>query len=168
MDRHPDLPAELQDNLVAYLDGELDESATQEIERTLSQSMNARRAVDELTLVWEMLDELPRQEASEAFTEKTLSTIRVIETEEAASPQKITRRLRPIFRVGSWAAGLLLAAAGGYFLTNRWVTDESTVLLRELPVIEKIDVYTEVNNVEFLVELQQSGLFDGEPKHDTR
>ena len=68
---------EMRGNLVAYLDGELDEAATQKIEQTLAENSDVRGEVESLARTFEMLDELPRQEVSEEFTARTLSTIQV-------------------------------------------------------------------------------------------
>ena len=68
------LTSQQRENLVAYLDGELDEVETQEIERTLAHSLEARHEVDMLTRTWELLDTLPKSKASEEFSERTTRT----------------------------------------------------------------------------------------------
>src|SRR5690348_13404435 len=52
-------------NLVAYLDGELNDAQTRAIATKLTQSLTARREVEALQKTWEMLDLLPRPKASE-------------------------------------------------------------------------------------------------------
>ena len=53
------LNPEQRDNLAAYLDGELEETATQEIEQILAVSEVARHEVDMLSRTWDLLNSLP-------------------------------------------------------------------------------------------------------------
>jgi anti-sigma factor RsiW len=62
------LTQQQRDDLTAYLDGELDDAATHEIEQVLAQSPVARNEVEMLTRTWEMLSLLPRAQAGEDFT----------------------------------------------------------------------------------------------------
>ena len=55
----------LKEDLVAYLDGELDEQASQDIEQTLAQSPAARREVEALARTWKLLRVLPEVKASD-------------------------------------------------------------------------------------------------------
>ena len=71
-------------NLVAYIDGELTEHESRVIATKLTQSATARREVDSLKKTWELLEYLPRPQASEAFPERTLTSIRSIETRGVA------------------------------------------------------------------------------------
>jgi anti-sigma factor RsiW len=54
MDNPTPITPELRENLVAYLDGELDEVATLEVERTLSESAEIRLEVEELSRTWDL------------------------------------------------------------------------------------------------------------------
>ncbi len=163
----PEPSPRIDENLTAYLDGELNEAVTKEIESTLADSAQTRQRVDSLISTWEMLDLLPRARASEDFTERTMSCVSI--------PEAATQRLPVAWSKNGWskttrrgaalavgAAGLVLAAGLGFLATNRWVPNESDRLVRDLPLIENLDLYTEIDNVEFLKELQQSGLFDDE------
>ena len=162
MSESTELPQEQRDNLVAYLDGELNDETTQGIEQSLARSAKVRQEVEALRVTWDMLDHLPRTRASDEFTEKTLSTIKTGDIHQQVPDTTRRNRARNgvVWAVG--AAGLVLAAGLGFFATNRWVSTEADDLVRELPVIERFEVYTEVGSVEFLRELQESGVFDEE------
>ena len=71
-------------DLVAYVDGELPEAHSRLISTKLTQSATARREVEMLQKTWEMLDHLPRPQATEHFSEKTISHIRRLETKRHA------------------------------------------------------------------------------------
>ncbi len=162
MNSSPEFPEKLQDNLVAYLDGELNESATQNIEQTLSKSADARHEVDVLSRIWELLDYLPRAGASDDFTERTVASVKV---KDVGTGRTVDgwwfRHARRGAVLVVLVAGLTLSAAFGFMVGHRWPGEEDQ-LVEELPLIKGLDVYAEVDSVGFLKELQKSGLFDDE------
>lgn len=166
MDKIPRLTAEQRSNLVAYLDGELAGGAMQEIERTLAESPVARHEVEMLTRTWELLDTLPPAAASQEFTANTLTSIQALDHRRPLSEQPWYQRARRGVVVAGWVAGLAAASVIGFLVTARWIPDRSAALIRDFPVIQDLDTYTEVGNVEFLQELKDSGLFDETPSED--
>jgi hypothetical protein len=60
------------------------------------------------------------------------------------------------------AGGFGVAALASYLLISFLFARPNQQLLRDLPVIEDIDLYRVVENEEFLRELEESGLFDEE------
>src|SRR5579859_2895023 len=79
------LSSEQRENLTAYLDGELDEATTQDIEQVLAVSEVARHEVDMLSRTWDLLNALPTHKASEEFTHKTMSNLRAAEHAPASA-----------------------------------------------------------------------------------
>lgn len=162
MDSPVFLSNEQRAELVAYLDGELDESASAEIERLIASDERVRHEADLLTRSFELLEVLPRERASDTFTVQTMATVRVSDAQTRQHDER--RRTRWLSRkaaaYGGWAAGVALALVAGFLVTSRWIPDESRLLIEDLPVIQNLDMYTEVESVDFLRELQQSGLFD--------
>jgi len=158
------LTSQQRENLVAYLDGELDEDATQEIERTLARSLEARHEVDMLTRTWELLDTLPKSKASDEFSERTLSSIKVEDLNQSEAgwfqPANWTRRTYPVF----WCLGLIVAATAAFSVSRYGISNESEQLVEELHLIENYNIYSDITDVEFLQELQKSGLFDEDLK----
>ena len=61
--------------LVAYLDGELDEAATQAVEAKIAADPDARAELDALKQTWGMLDYLPKASPSANFTNRTLERL---------------------------------------------------------------------------------------------
>ena len=158
------------EKLVAYLDGEVSEQEAIEVEQSLSRDEEIRVHVDSLERTWQLLGKLPIAKASEEFTENTLSTIKTIQLKTQASEDqnrsgfsmsKQTQvQLRKAAVAGGWAIGLACSIFFGFVMTNQWVPEESEPLLTELSFIENLDTYSEVQNLEFLEELQQSGTFN--------
>ncbi len=64
-----------KEDLVAYLDGELDEEAARALEAKLNLDPQARAEADALKQAWGLLDYLPRSEPSPTFTHRTLEKL---------------------------------------------------------------------------------------------
>lgn len=159
MEKISRLSAEQRSDLIAYLDGELDERASQEIEQALARSAVARHEVDVLARTWDMLNLLPRPKASGGFTQKTVASLKTLDIPRA--PITTQAWFRAGYRslvVMSWAAGLVCAAWLGFTVTHRFVPNEADQLLDDLPVILDFDQYTEVGNAEFLRALKKNSI----------
>ena len=83
--------------LVAYLDGELDEEATQAVEAKIAGDPEVRAELDALKQTWGMLDYLPKASPSPNFTHRTLQRLTV----EIASPRAKPSRRRAAAFLGS-------------------------------------------------------------------
>ena len=100
MDKITRITAEHRANLVAYLDGELDETTTREIEQTLSKSPVARNDIEMLARTWEMLDTLPQASASDGFTVRTLVSLKAADAPRSLSDQPWFKNARRGVRHG--------------------------------------------------------------------
>jgi anti-sigma factor RsiW len=160
------------EDLVAYLDGELNDDDASRLEETLAEQASIRRDVENLTRVWELLDLLPGSKASANFTERTLSAIQTrqaqTDAEEADMRPMVTAkghqwraRARQVTLRFAAFLGLAIVGAIGFNGTFRRNAEPMEQLLQDLPVIERLDQYREVGSLEFLEELNDSGLLDG-------
>jgi anti-sigma factor RsiW len=149
-----DFPADL----VAYLDGELDAARTRAVEERLSSDAAYRRQLRELQQAWDLLDQLPKADVDETFTQTTLAMVAVSVSGEVEQAQVRRGRTRRWLRwTGSVAA--VAAFAAGYVAVSIVVSRENRRLLRDLPVIERLDEYRYADSVEFLRQLEREGLF---------
>jgi anti-sigma factor RsiW len=170
MQKIPRLTQDQRSNLVAYLDGELSEPAVKEIDQVLSKSPAVRHDVEMLARTWDLLDQLPRLATEEDFTARTLSVAQKEEAPRPLLPTSVSERLqsRQLRRGGVlliWLAVLAASAFLGYSATAHWVPDQSEDLLRNLEVVEKLDLYRNVESLEFLKQLDEKiGTFDAQPK----
>lgn len=150
-----------QEELVAYLDGELDAARSAVIDRRLAEEPEFRLRLQQLQQAWDLLDELPRPRTAEDFTRSTVEIV-------VASANDELGRLEAIPRWRRWLPTLagttlvLAAAAGGFLISWLQVTAEDRQLLQDLPVIERVDKYQYVPGVEFLRQLEQQKLFEAE------
>jgi len=150
--------AQLREELVAYLDGELDAEQSRRIEERAAVEPNARHMLEELDRTWHMLDELDSPPTSEDFTCTTLEMVALAAAEDVqeAKAQRPRRRLR----AGLWAAGGLLgAAAAGFLIVTSLIPDPNAQLLQDLPILENYDQYREIGSIEFLRALNNAELF---------
>jgi hypothetical protein len=161
-------PALLDEELVAYLDGELDAESARRIEGLLASDPEIRRRLQSLERTWELLDELDAAPAGEPFTRTTLEMVAVAarqdaERDKAEAPR---RRRRWLFVAG---VSLVAAAAVGFLAVASY--DPERQLLRDLPLLENLDEYRQVGSIDFLHKLRDEKLFSKEggepPKSDT-
>jgi anti-sigma factor RsiW len=163
MEKIPRLSSQRREDLVAYLDGELEEEASREIERTLAHSPVARHEVEMLTRTFELLDFLPAAKATEEFTDRTLATVRLTESRPPLADRPWFRQVRRGLVVVGCLAAVSAFGAIGFLATNAWVPDESDMLVEDLPVIQNLDLYREVGDLEFLRDLQRLGYLLDDP-----
>jgi len=162
------LTPEIRADFVAYLDGELDEQAAERIETVLAQSNVARKDVEGLAQTYELLDVLPRHEASAEFADKTMATIRFSEWRPDYRETKWFRTLRGSLHVLIWMIALVAVVMAAFLATRRWVPSEADVLVHELPIIERLDTYSEVGGIEFLERLDRQGAMLEEMSRESR
>jgi anti-sigma factor RsiW len=167
----PTTPDPLDDDLVAYLDGELDEKSAQQVEARIGTDPAARAEADALRKTWDLLDYLPRPEPSPTFTTRTLDRLAVRPSGSLPAPAPVRRRWAVRL---AWAAAALVALAAGYGaagLAPRPAPPgpaeiDEVALARDRRVIENLQLYQHVDNLEFLLELAKPDLFgDDAPGH---
>jgi anti-sigma factor RsiW len=155
----------LQEQLVSYLDGELEAGEARRIEEALAGDPHVRQELQQLERSWHLLDELPRTQVDESFTRTTVEMIAVQAEQELAVVQaELPRRQR---RAWLLAAGLVLVAAAAGFVTIGVFSHRSDEqLLTDLPVVEHLDQYREAGDIDFLRTLKARGFTEAEAKHE--
>jgi anti-sigma factor RsiW len=177
MSKPSSLTAQDRDNLVAYLDGELDERTARALQAKLARDPQARSEVEALKRSWNMLDYLPRGEASSQFTSRTMDRLSTIQPAMIAvtDPEQVsyedskpkTPRRWPLFT--GWSLAILMAALLGYFGSRAyWVrkrpalpADVDAALIQDLRLFDNKRSYDHVSDINFLRSLDVSDLFDG-------
>lgn len=118
-------------DLVAYLDGELDEEAAQALEARLSKDPAARAELESLRQVYGLLDYLPRPEPSGNFTHRTMERLALGGPlrETGKMPQPGFSWLVPV----GWAVAVLLIFGLGWlgagYLWHRESKEKKPALL---------------------------------------
>jgi hypothetical protein len=152
-----------QEQLTAYLDGELDSTTSLEIERRLAAEPGVQQTLKQFQQTWDLLDQLPRAEIDARFTRSTVEMIAVAAEADAGGERSPA--------AGRWrfmrqAAGLLAAAAAGFLMVRLLWPEPNGPLLRDLPVLENLEAYRQTPDLEFLKQLNKSGLFAEEPSNE--
>jgi anti-sigma factor RsiW len=151
----------IDEEIVAYLDGELDSDAEARVVRRLSDDAAYRSRLGQLQHAWDLLDNLRRTEADDEFVNSTVAMVAVQAEQESKSQQMRVVRQRSL----AWlalAAIVLLSMASGYFVLHRRMTRTDRELVRDLPVIEHVDEYRNVDDIDFLKRLERENLFAAE------
>ena len=152
---------DIDEELVAYLDGELDAEEAARIERRLADDPHYRARLVQLQRAWDMLDTLERTEADDHFTQSTVAMVAVKAQDDLKVESHSGRRSRNV----AWLAlaiGATAAAIVGFSMIQHRLDRPNRELVRDLPVIERIDEYRNIDSVEFLRQLHSEGLFAAE------
>ncbi|MHC5538613.1 anti-sigma factor family protein [Singulisphaera rosea] len=146
-------------NLVAYIDGELNEAESRVIATKLTKSPTARREVEALEKTWELLDQLPRPKVSEEFTARTLSEVQQLSLAGDRFESAVKRTAAHAGHVAAWVAASFVAIGVGYALMQ-WAWPNPTArLARDLSIAEHYDEYHDVGSFNFLEDLSRSTEF---------
>lgn len=148
----------VDEELIAYLDDQLSAAERARVESRLAEDEAYRLRLALLERSWEMLDILPRPEPQADFARSTVEMTAV--RAQADLEQKKVRQFRAS-RLRFWFLGVaaIAATAAGFAGVLMVLTAEDRRLVRDLPVIERVEEYRSVDNVEFLKMLEKAGLF---------
>lgn len=190
-DRTLDEPLELPGDdteLIAYLDGELDGEEAAEVEARLARDPAARAAAEAYRQSFDLLDYLPKPEASPDFTARTVTRLQPAAPASGSLPMPVGSATIPIPAASgsgfvpalpprrrawpellAWAVAAVLVLVLGYvghsvarpLLHPPVAPDEPT--LADLEVIERLPLYLGVDDLPFLRQLADADLFDESP-----
>jgi anti-sigma factor RsiW len=151
----------LDEELVSYLDGELSPEAAQQVERRLAEDAGYRARLAQLQRAWDLLDSLQRTEADDEFVHSTVAMVAVQASEDAKSQAMRTVQRRSLAWLAIGAL-VLLSTTLAFGLIQRRLGRSNRQLLRDLPVIERVDEYRNIDSLEFLKSLERENLFAAE------
>ena len=156
-----DTTASIDEEIVAYLDGELDMEGAAKVERRLADDPRYNARLNQLQRAWDMLDNLRRSEADDDFVNSTVAMV-AVQAEVAAKTQALRAVRRRNFTWLALVAVLMLSMATAFFAFQQRLTRENRQLIRNLPLIERVDDYGNVDSFEFVKQLQDENLFTAE------
>ena len=160
-----DGPESLNEQLVAYLDGELDDEASRRIEERLTSDSTLRDQLGRLERTWDALDKLERVEVDEDFTRTTIEMVALVAEKERQQEEQL-RPVRERRRLLIGSAGLLSACLAGYVAVWSFWPDPNQGWIDDLPVLERLDEYRQIDNIGFLKLLHEKQLFPAEDQDD--
>lgn len=151
----------MEEELVAYLDGELPDAERARIERRLADDTAYQRKLAQLQKAWDLLDLLQKAEPDAEFARSTVEMVAIQQEKDAELLQTTRQRKKAGWLAGGGVAIVLLAAAGYFVVWNQWLAPERQ-FLKDVPVIERVDQFRHAESVDFLEQLRKEGLFAGE------
>jgi len=149
----------LDEELVAYLDGELAPEKAASIELRLASDANVRARLQALQRAWDMLDELPQEEIQEEFTQTTIAMV-VASAESVTTQAKQSASWRATKIWGLTAVVCAMASFASYQVVDGILNAPNERLKKDLQVIDNMDAYRSAESVEFLRRLSAEGLFE--------
>lgn len=153
--------ASIDEEIVAYLDGELDMETAAKVERRLADDPRYNARLNQLQRAWDMLDNLRRTEADDDFVNSTVAMV-AVQADEAAKTQELRAVRRRNFTWLALAAVAVLSATTAFTMLQTWLSRDNRQLVRDLPVIERVDEYRNIESLDFVKQLQRENLFPAE------
>lgn len=164
-DRPP--PPDATEELVAYLDGELDAKAAEAVAARLGLDPKLRAEADGLQRAWDVLDLLPRPHPSASFANRTITQVIPVPTQAyvpATMPALHAARGRGFWLVASIL--IALAGLGGFFGRRAVVPTPAGVdaeqVLEDAKLLKNLRLYRNVDDLEFARALAEPELFGDE------
>ncbi len=170
-DLDPVQPNPLEERLVAYLDGELEDADARKVEDLLAGDPKARELLTGLDHTWSLLGKLSPASVDDVFTRTTIEMVSVKAAEELAEQQaEIPRRRRRRSWIG--AVALAASAAAGFVAVMLFWPNPNRQLLEDLPVLEDLDELQRVfskdeKDLHFLRLLHERKLFAKDTADDS-
>jgi hypothetical protein len=145
--------------LVAYLDGELDAKSVRQVEDRLSVEPDLREKMTSLEQTWNMLSELETISADKELVRSTMEVVTLtIEKELREGKQHSGQR--------KWLDQLVLVTVLfmfgviGFQLSALIGIQKKKQLVEDIPIIQNITMYKEIDSFEFLEALSKKRVFD--------
>ncbi len=180
-----DSPEAIQEILVAYLDGEVSTEVRVAIEQRLADDADYREQLVKLQQTWQLLDQLPTAQTDANFTRSTIAMVAVDVKRELTGSQttatpslngnhqqpkelgSLTRELEIATSPSrsAWGYGLMAviaALAVGFLAVFLPLQNQRRAALKDLPVVESLELYRYVDDVEFLKLLDDAKVFEVE------
>ena len=146
-------------NLVAFLDGELEEEDAQGLETKIARSPSARKEVEALEKTWTMLEWLPRVEAPADFTDQTISRIHSQQMRAELIEGGLKRVVVIAAKVIGWVASVAAAVAIGFVGVRYAWPDPTRKLIEDLEIVENLEALREIPDIKFLDDVSRLGFF---------
>lgn len=159
MDEEPAIDEKEREELVAYLDGELEGRAAAELEARLARSETLRREASTIQGAYDLLDFLPMPATTPDFTRRTVVFVERPGTKERLGGTGRKRRWMGVLTGAGFLVGILAAFFAGWRFTSA-ASDPHRQLLDDLPVIERFEEYRVARDLDLLRALHDQRVLD--------
>lgn len=150
------LTPEERANLIAYLDGELDQNETELLKSRIGRSAVVQRELQSLQKSWQVLEVLELGSATPSLGLRIRSLVEAVSSRDqlaVQAPSTLVDRALRLLVVVVLSAVMFIAG----WMAARWFwPDRSAALARDLSIAEHLDAYRAVDSLEFLRQLDES------------
>jgi hypothetical protein len=146
-------------NLVAFLDGEVDESLAENLEKKVAGSVSVRREIEALERTWGMLDWLPRPELPADFASQTLTRIRSQQLQAELLEGRVKSGAAICAKAMAWVACVVAMCSIGFISLRHAWPDPTRELINDLDAVENLETYSSIPDLRFLDDLSRLGIF---------
>jgi len=146
----------LDEQIVAYLDGELAPEDRRRMEERLAGDPAARRRLQEMERTWDLLDDLDAAPAGDRFAQTTLEMVATAAGEDLQRSRPQAPRRRRLLALG---AAIFASAAAGFLAVWLLAPDANARIIGNLPLLENLDAYRQIGDMAMLRLLAERGLF---------
>lgn len=143
------------EELVAYLDGELTPEECRAVEERLTNDVAYRQQLHDLDQAWEALNALPTSTVDDAFARTTIE-LACVAAEEDVSQRKSLVAAANRHRRRWWIAGAVAAGMMGFALVRALAVHHNNAQLADLPLIQQSAVLAQIDSIDFLKQLSQA------------
>jgi hypothetical protein len=160
------------EELVAYLDGELDPAAAEAVRAKLGIDPKLRAEADSLQKAFDALDFLPRARPSVSFTTKTVSQVIPALSSAMGATSLVpgnsgAAATMPAFTPPAgvswfWPLTVVLVAlsAGvGYFGHMAFTKSDDSKMIKDIGLLNNLKLYRHIDDLDFLMRLDSPELF---------
>ena len=140
------------DELVAYLDGELPPDECRRVEDRLAADDGYRQQLRDLDQAWEALSALPSTAVDDSFARTTIE-LACVAAEEDLSQRTAEATAENRGRKRWWIGAGVAAAVIGFVMMRALAVHRNNTVLADLPVIVQVNTLAEVPDVDFLRQL---------------
>ena len=152
----------IDEEIVAYLDGELDPETAARVERRLADDPRYNARLNQLQRAWDLLDNLRRTEADDDFVQQHRGDGRGPGRRRGQDAGACGHSGGETSPGSPWPQSPVLSATTAFALLPTVSDARNRQLVRDLPVIERVDDYRNIDNLEFVKQLQRENLFAAE------
>ncbi|WP_417729834.1 anti-sigma factor family protein [Rosistilla oblonga] len=149
--------SDLDEQLVAYLDGELEDNQRAALEERLMEDPDCKQRLRTLQQTFDMLDELPRTTVNSDFARTTVEMIAI----NASQELEIVKQRRP-WKLTAATVGLIFTTAitflVGVVIVRGYQRQQQSELLEGLAVAEHLRAYSQIKgdaDLKFFAELAE-------------
>jgi hypothetical protein len=161
--QHQRLSDEERANLVAFLDGEVDDDLASQLEAKVAKSPSVRKEVDALEKTWSMLDWLPRPELPGDFATQTVTRIHSQQLRAEMIEGRLQKYSILTAKCVGWVASVVAATFIGFAALRVGWRDPSRELAEHLDILDNMETYRVIPDAKFLEDMVRLGYFVDPP-----